>query len=447
MNGLMSDEFMSALLSPLSESSPSGVYLKSRQSVYRPLRNALNIAQSSLQELSFNPDPKELDSLIKRNKENWAQLESLLIDALINHSRDLELLAWLAMAQLFTGQPYVRLARVLHLNVQVIVTFWPELQPWLPGEKLKSTNDDDIFQERIKWLIHPFNILFGDSEASCQIAVPLRMLPLVEGVDYVYYLQHELGLGVEDQALRTEIFNEKSELVSRIKAMANVVKALDELDSTLQQYFAPVGVQVPASRFFRAQLEANLIAMKNLTAGIIVPWPLDSAENDAVKTTKNAQSSNPADPDSLVVDSLSQENSSQPASAPCQSGEVRNESIIYDRDSAFRQLHKIARYFLTNEPQSPVSYLLERAIRWGYTPLPELMKELLEGNENAMARISGMMCIGEGGEATTASQTEVVHASEWVNNQSSAEEHQSVTSSSQAESKDETCYISNLDDL
>ena len=112
MSGFLSSEQLETFLTPLSEDSPAGEYLKQ---LYRPLRNAYNIAQTSLQKLSLNPDPDELDDLVAANRENWEQLEKMLLDTLEHHSRDLECMAWLAMAELFSEHPYARLAGVINL--------------------------------------------------------------------------------------------------------------------------------------------------------------------------------------------------------------------------------------------------------------------------------------------------------------------------------------------
>ncbi|MEW4579906.1 type VI secretion protein, partial [Vibrio cholerae] len=53
----------------------------------------------------------------------------------------------------------------------------------------------------------------------------------------------------------------------------------------------------------------------------------------------------------------------------------------FNRDSAFHQLREISDYFRRSEPHSPVSFLLEKAIRWGYLSLPELLQEMISRDE------------------------------------------------------------------
>ena len=53
------------------------------------------------------------------------------------------------------------------------------------------------------------------------------------------------------------------------------------------------------------------------------------------------------------------------------------------REEAYQTLKLIAEYLQRIEPHSPVPYLLQRAHVWGHTPLPELLGELISGDEAA----------------------------------------------------------------
>lgn len=61
---------------------------------------------------------------------------------------------------------------------------------------------------------------------------------------------------------------------------------------------------------------------------------------------------------------------------------------IQNRDHAFHELRKLADYFKQTEPHSPVPFLLERAIRWGYLSLPELLQEMTGGNSQVLSHIN-----------------------------------------------------------
>ncbi|WDZ71665.1 hypothetical protein PWW31_10700 [Vibrio harveyi] len=61
---------------------------------------------------------------------------------------------------------------------------------------------------------------------------------------------------------------------------------------------------------------------------------------------------------------------------------------VHNRDHAFHELRKLADYFKQTEPHSPVPFLLERAIRWGYLSLPELLQEMTGGNNQVLDHIN-----------------------------------------------------------
>lgn len=388
MSGFLSTEQLESFLTPLSEVLPAGEYLKNNRRLYRPLRNAYNIARTSLQKLSLNPDPAELDDLVTVNRENWLQLEEMLLEILKNHSRDLECMAWLAMAELFSENPYGRLAGVINLIRSTVGAFWPKIQPWLPDDKVRARDTEGAARERAEFQIRPLKLLFGESEDSCQMAVPLRMLPLVGDIDYARYHQKKQREENQCAGLKQEIRSNfsalQAEITERINSIQDVLDALDSLDSTLKACFASLGLTAPGSRFLRSQLEANLQALRDLTDGMIVPWPPDvrrSAEvkiNNAEKTGEDKPASGEAG-ESLQFERADINPESEAVNA-----------LSFDRNRAFHQLRVLADYFQRTEPQSPVSYLLEKAIRWGYTPLPELMHELLQGNEQTLNRITDL---------------------------------------------------------
>ncbi|OED43363.1 hypothetical protein ACH42_10315 [Endozoicomonas sp. (ex Bugula neritina AB1)] len=393
MQSLLSVEQFDIFLTPLSEAFPAGEYLKSNRALYRPMRNAYNIAQTSLQKLSLNPDPEELDELVAANQDNWLQLQTLLIDTLQHQSRDLECMVWLAMAQLFTDKPYSQLALAIQLIDRSLHTFGENIQPFLPADKLRSSDQEGAAKERAELQSRPLKLLFGGSEDSCQIAVPLRMLPLVSDINFVRYRREEANRSSLKRMVRSGFTNEQSEVLERVNAMQDVLDALDSLDKTLAEHFKNVGMVAPGSRFLRHGVEINLQALQDLTDGLIIPWPPDirrsninsMPEKQAEEPLSGSDSNNTAD---SIAELQEEEEGLQTRDDGALNMQMTGESISFNRDQAFQQLRLLSDYFHRTEPQSPVSYLLEKTIRWGYTPLPELMNELLQGNTSSLNYIT-----------------------------------------------------------
>jgi type VI secretion system protein ImpA len=61
------------------------------------------------------------------------------------------------------------------------------------------------------------------------------------------------------------------------------------------------------------------------------------------------------------------------------------------REEAYATLEAVASYLQQREPHSPTPYLIQKAVRWGRLPLPELMKEIMreEGDLNRMSNLFG----------------------------------------------------------
>ncbi len=51
--------------------------------------------------------------------------------------------------------------------------------------------------------------------------------------------------------------------------------------------------------------------------------------------------------------------------------------LISSRSDALQTLIQVAGFFRETEPHSPIPYLLDRAVRWGHLPFPELLKEMI----------------------------------------------------------------------
>jgi type VI secretion system protein ImpA len=62
------------------------------------------------------------------------------------------------------------------------------------------------------------------------------------------------------------------------------------------------------------------------------------------------------------------------------------------RESAFRTIEEIARFFERTEPHTPVHFALRKVVRWGRMPLPQLLAELIEdgGAMESLRKLIGL---------------------------------------------------------
>ena len=66
--------------------------------------------------------------------------------------------------------------------------------------------------------------------------------------------------------------------------------------------------------------------------------------------------------------------------------------LVDNREIAFTRIREVAEYFRRNEPQSPVPYILDRAVHWGNLPLPDLISEITpdEGTRKHIYELTGI---------------------------------------------------------
>jgi type VI secretion system protein ImpA len=62
---------------------------------------------------------------------------------------------------------------------------------------------------------------------------------------------------------------------------------------------------------------------------------------------------------------------------------IAKKGPLSNREEALKRLAEVAEYFHTHEPQSPVAYLVERAIKWGKMPLEAWLEDVIK-NDNVM---------------------------------------------------------------
>ncbi|MRI32654.1 hypothetical protein EOPP23_06590 [Endozoicomonas sp. OPT23] len=379
-------QHLNELTQPIEGANPAGSYLKDDRSLYRPLRNSYNIAQTAFRKLTNNPPEDELDDLIQTNQDSWQELSSQLVDVIKHQSKDLECISWLTLAQMFSRDPYENLTACLHLMTSVVEQFGEQVQPRVPDNKLRAQDEAGKKAEIASLQLRPVTQVFGESEDTCLLSLPLRMLPLLSDIDYVSCRSAESQeqRAALQQRARQALGSEQSEVIARINAMGDAVEALDILEGALAAYSGACGSSGVSSRFLKKQLTDNLNAMQSLTEGVLVPWPLDARKQTAVVVEESDSEKNAENIESgASEDEVASYKKTTAREASAETGEQ-----IFNRDQAFQQLRLIANYFARTEPQSPVSSMIEKVIRWGYTPLPDLINELVQGNDNLMGRIS-----------------------------------------------------------
>ncbi len=293
-----------SLLAPITDGSPSGVYLKLDRSAYRALRNSYNAAQSSFRQLVDTPDASSDQALLESNDDNWAQLRTATYHALTQSSNG-------SLSEIKTK-----------------------------AQNLFNADTQDTLMD----LAQTYQNLDAIEQAIAQQCQPVNATP------------------VSFKFIKENI----AELINAIRYLTE-----DKFSKwPLDDQFRLIAEEAQAPPVESNSPETTYQATENAEVALTSSEP----EAEQITTTPLLE----------PIESIPSNETHQPAAPAAMNiaGQIQN------RDHAFHELRKLADYFKQTEPHSPVPFLLERAIRWGYLSLPELLQEMTGGNSQVLSHIN-----------------------------------------------------------
>lgn len=397
-----------ALQTPLIADNFCGVYLKADKQKFRPLRNEFNLAQTSLRKLTTHPEASELDSLLEENNLNWSELARSLNGVFTHTTRDIELSGWMLAAQIIID-PSLSGAKEMALWLQELVSqHWETLQPILPENKIKSDDASEKNKEINAFKIKAFVQLVGESEESGLLHAPLLMVPLIGELDYARYQSEEYkgNLAELRNQYQPQALLEKTRIVALISNLNELKKSVELIEQKVvvvckQSLLSPVGFKFVIGLVSKMLTAIEFISGLKATLEIINDDVPHIEVTEMVSAIDAENDTSQVNPTNTVPQQTHANHVSFSALAEVQG---------CNRDQAFHQLREIADYFIKAEPHSPVAYLLEKAIRWGYMPLPELMSELLLNQDDTISRVFNLTGLDEDGKIALPEVAKKVYA-------------------------------------
>ncbi|PCK09646.1 MAG: type VI secretion system protein TssA [Alteromonadaceae bacterium] len=340
------------LLQPVNDDAPSGEDIRdnpSPTSDYQTVKAARNQARAA--ERQNIHDGESIEAI-----EHWQKIVELTPKILKEQAKDLEIASWYTEA-VTRVHGFSGLRDAFDLIDGLIENFWDTLHP-MP--------DEFGIETRVACL----SGLNGEGAEGVLIA-PLRRLALTEARDpgpfslWQYKQAVDAQKISDDRARNNKIENlgfkqeDIEDSVSRTSSEF-YVDLRDDVSRCIDTYKA-IGVKLnekcdsgeaPATRNIIEVLEDCLRTVNHIGK---LKFPIEATED----ADEEAQEANAEDGTSVVTKVVV-------AKGP-----------IASRDDAFKQLLEIADYFRKSEPHSPVSYILQKAVKWGNMPLGELIGELI----------------------------------------------------------------------
>ncbi len=318
------------LLTPISNSQPSGPYLKYEE-VYFEISKARSEDESFLPRGVWEHDLKRAE---------WHHVTDLCVETLLKKSKDLQIAMWLLEASVhrfgFDG-----LACGIWVAEQLCQHFWDDLHP-------------QVEHEDIEYRINPL------SWAAEKLLPAIRLIPIMQSEEQGVGITWSDWVIASERAEKGEVASGDQidaayvlNLLSRIDTPAierflfGVDKALNQLHQLTQTLDKLLGDQGP-----------SFLAMANLVQDI-QSFLNEELQRRGGLTHNFAESSEHGEGETQQEIPATQDN-----------------QINVTRNEAYRQVEQAARALLQFDPHSPAPYLILQACRWGTMDTRELYREL-----------------------------------------------------------------------
>lgn len=356
---------VSSLLEPISADNAVGLDLRrdlAPNSIYSQIRDARKAARAAERSNIFDADSTEADG-------HWRQVFELATRALKDNTKDLEIACWYTES-LVRKAGFQGLRDGFSLIRQLIETYWDTLYP-LP--------DGDGMETRVAALTG----LNGEGAEGVLIA-PIRSTHITQGgqsgpFGYWQYKQALDAQRITDEQSRAEqvakngfrLDNiqeavEQSSQEFYINLRDDVRDALNEYKRIGQLLIARCGAHDAPPTSNIVNILTDILGAITHLARLKLPEP-ESAAGEGADGVSSPRST------------------------------VAGGTTITSRAEALKQLSHISQYFRRTEPHSPVSYIIEKAVRWGDMTLGELMQELIpdSGPRNTYSSLTGVNTDGK----------------------------------------------------
>ena len=345
---------LDSLLKPVSKKNPAGDDIRDSSSATSPyftIKDARNTARSAERTHMFDTANSEAD-------QHWHSILDLAPDILENQAKDLEIASWYTEA-LLRRHGFQGLRDGFKLILGLIEQYWDNLYP-MP--------DEDGIETRVASL----SGLNGEGSEGVLIA-PIRNVEITQGNDpgpYSYW-KYQQALDID----KTIDEAEKKEKVAKLGfSLGDIDQAVVESD---EAFFVDLRDDISNALETYREISQKLDEHCSIndsppTSNII------NTLQDCLGVVKHIGRSKLPTPETELSESTSDSSAIEDqASAASPGASHRPAGPIKTRQDAFKQLKDISDFFRSTEPHSPISYIIERAVRWGDMPLDSLIKELI----------------------------------------------------------------------
>lgn len=338
-----------ALLAPISEDKPSGEYLR-YSGLYDEISEARR-ADDTLNQGEWQTDIKYAD---------FKKVISLATSALGKDTKDLQIAAWFAEA-LVKEHGFVGLRDSLRLLAGLQDRFWDTLHPEVDeGDMEGRANALAWMESQAAFAIKAakvtgyqgYSIL--DYEDSKLFDIPENLESLDSAVQQKYNelrAQAERENRVTANRWRSEISQTRRQFCEELNFLLDECwAAYADLNRVIEEKFDLR--QAPALGNLKKSLDEIHTFVRKLLDDKRQEEPDETAAEEVVVTEEGG--------------------------VAVKTGPAVATGAIQNRQDALKRLSDVAEYFRKNEPHSPISYLITRAVKWGNMPLEAWLQDVIK---------------------------------------------------------------------
>lgn len=318
-------------------------------------------------------EPKQAD---------WNFVANKSIELLTQKTKDIRLLTWLseAWSHLYG---FEGIAKSLELSCRMLEEYWLKIHP--------EIEDDDLDQR--------LGLLQG---LTTQLPSLIKKVSLLNQQPFYSLFDYEKILHQQNNRLKnaeeSSTANHSSDLEQFDQALFNTSKSfqfqnyqhfteiLQHWDTLKQVLDQLMELEAPSFASIDSQLDSIHKMLRKI-------YKADAFDQVATTT-------------STVLETAAVQLEEQQYSAPMlnpsqqqQSFQPQPQSHLQNRDQAMKVLQDIADYFQANEPHSPVSYMLQKTIKWSQMPLHEWLSQVIK-NENPLESVHELLGVQQNSNDT-----------------------------------------------
>lgn len=357
------------LVAPISTDNPVGVDLRSNAgvtSLYAQIRDARKAARAAERSNLF--DDGNTDAA-----DHWRVVAERVPAALKQQTKDLEISCWYVEA-LIRKAGFAGLRDGFALIRQLVEQYWDGIYP-LP--------DDDGIETRVSALTG----LNGEGAEGVLIA-PIRTAAITESGSRGAFAFWQYKQALDAQRMSDE--------QGRADQIAKNGFSLDDIQKAVEDSSAQFYIDL------RDDVRDALAEYKRV--GQLLNERCGTHKAPPTSNIVNILTEILGAINHLAKFKLPQTDAGEGADATDAAGTSTEfapmSGNIKSRQEAFQQLNQISQFFRRTEPHSPISYIIEKAVRWGNLSLGELMQELIPdaGSRSTYGSLTGVSTGGEGND-------------------------------------------------